>query len=707
MYNIESQHEKCFYEKQKDLFKGPLAKDNQRLGVSVEPKMVEFRRPLGNLSLNANVSLSRNAFSLDKASNFVREQAQVPNSLQNSHDSTVFKATFGVPTANSQNMIYSYNSKIPSYSSSKPHGALQSAAVNMFGSLNTEVVLPTLSGINATTSSQYMINNSRPIVSLNIPKYKVRQHSNQKENLIKPKENDIALKKLIQEQNQILNTYKDSANQLLKERDEYINDTLLLKEKINQSRNVQLNLINKLNYHSYVDKIVEDQISSIYTNQGQSFGYSPNTSQSIMMQKGETTNTNLTFNDQSNNMKRSEDAYNFVSKIECDTSSAVDIRSVKGMGIHSVKRMINPMKIKLEGKNKMMVTSQSGAVKSWKLKGSEHSSKISSLTNTRGNSPVKPIEMPTKEGEIKEEGIIFSDKRTDELLNKNCDDVLRIEIHEEPQALNNEDILNEQENHIKESTEVTNEQSNLVNNSEADPIKSARKEDSSIKEERSQSNPSSVYMKKAKPVFKLKKADFTNVRHAVSVKSGSASNNDQKEEKKTEPIPKINIPCEPIQFEQKIFSPSSNLQIDKTESEISLKVDDISQKCKEPDTRRSKETLQNMSLRPGKLNYKDLANMSEIQTPLDSRPSTGILNPKLELMSMFSSIKESANEIKKTNENIEILKKKQQNISKNQSLIASFNNPEFSKTIIEENKNEEDREEEPDIVLKSNKIKGL
>lgn len=107
--------------------------------------------------------------------------------------------------------------------------------------------------------------NSRPKqTKLEIPKYKARKHINKEVNA-KSRENDLLLKKLFEEQNSILNSYKESASKIIKERDDYIRETNLLREKINYSRNVHLNMAQRVG-NSYMDKIIEDKVYSLFNN---------------------------------------------------------------------------------------------------------------------------------------------------------------------------------------------------------------------------------------------------------------------------------------------------------------------------------------------------------------------------------------------------------------------------------------------------------
>jgi hypothetical protein len=118
----------------------------------------------------------------------------------------------------------------------------------------------------------------------NLPKYKSRQQNNQIQQdrvlyssyqniyndistakLINssPPRNELLLKKLFDEQSEIIKTYKESASKLIKEREDYIRETQILKEKINYSRNIQKNILNKLEFHNYFEKMIEKKVENL------------------------------------------------------------------------------------------------------------------------------------------------------------------------------------------------------------------------------------------------------------------------------------------------------------------------------------------------------------------------------------------------------------------------------------------------------------
>lgn len=97
-----------------------------------------------------------------------------------------------------------------------------------------------------------------------IPKYKQNNHK-KLQNDIKTNisNNESLFKKLFDEQNEIIDNYKKSANLLIKERDRYISETKMLNDKIIKSRNQQMNNFQKKNYSLVLNSIIDKKINNL------------------------------------------------------------------------------------------------------------------------------------------------------------------------------------------------------------------------------------------------------------------------------------------------------------------------------------------------------------------------------------------------------------------------------------------------------------
>ncbi len=250
MFNLTFQHEKYFLDKEKNLIK--------------------------------NLQKEQNNFNQFKSSNYEPGKFRI-NSRNNN------QAQFDLNSVNSEQLKKSYDnilsnpgndklklSQQEQFSPTKPFSKEKNILFNSYDNhqlpminnnnnannkiSNNPIKLSPFSNLNnhSNVNSPIKINKN-----INIPKYKARQIQMKE----KKNENETLLKKLFDEQNQILNEYKTSATKLIRERDDFINETQILKEKISQVKNDQINFINKINIHSYVDKVIEEKLDKIINSQ--------------------------------------------------------------------------------------------------------------------------------------------------------------------------------------------------------------------------------------------------------------------------------------------------------------------------------------------------------------------------------------------------------------------------------------------------------
>lgn len=187
---------------------------------------------------------------------------------------------------NSNNNKY-YKVKSISNSKSKEKNAYNNNNYNYLPDLNINSGRQTTEVINNNDNKNYNDDSFKKLKinnSSNLPKYKSRQQNNQiqqdrvlyssYQNIYNdlataklanpsPPGNELLLKKLFDEQSEIIKTYKESASKLIKEREDYIRETQKLKEKINYSRNIQKNILNKLEFHNYFEKMIEQKVENL------------------------------------------------------------------------------------------------------------------------------------------------------------------------------------------------------------------------------------------------------------------------------------------------------------------------------------------------------------------------------------------------------------------------------------------------------------
>lgn len=711
MYNITSQHNKFFLDRQKELLKN-LQQERRKFEVTPNNTMTEHRRQDQPNCNNPN----RSAISFEKPAVGLQNKIPITNPMHCSHDASSFKNAYDNPIRKYNQINFDNKMLAPQheYYVPKHHCDLDMLRPNYLQ------LSPTFTASN----HEKRINmSSKPAVSLKIPKYKIRQHSNQNELAPNPT-NDLFLKMIYDEQNYILKTYKESTNLLMKERDEYINGAMLLKASIDRSRNAQLSLINKLNHSSYADKNIEEPILPKHYGEGNNNieTVCKIKSQPIAQQRNlrNVSTSNIEMIGHHPNACKSEDKLDNSSMIKSRMDAAASnpilikdnineglLSSIKyanrdNLSSISVKRLIKPMKIKMDRKCKIMLTNQSV-----RLAKRNNNNNISNITVER-----------SKLGQNMHISDFQSNSRQFSPNEPIIEDVTHLHLEDLKLAMKEDFGENQTSNFQPKVLVINNNPIEVACAYQSDKMRviqddmKSQEIEGKIRGSASQSpiqNPKLIYFKKAKPpIFKLKKADFTNVRHASTAKNGCSSINNLIESQEYHLIKKEFINPNDIVFMETNVVHNEPKKPEEIKLKVAREVESdciIHQPCNNFNLIKvDVEPEVNNTVKLNKIAYNELVNISEMKVTDEPLPSTGVVNPKLELFNMFHSIKQSVDEIKKTDENLKILKSKR-NQSRNKFLLAPRNNTDQIKIIQESSNINEEGEEEPQIVLKSKKRK--